>query len=135
MASPRKAQGNTTLSYNSNALEDRTKSVKVSADGKTIDVTALGDTAKAVIADTVEWSITAEMNWDGTVDGYLFPDIITPGTKRTLVHTADDGTLVRTFTWTDQAEIQSINSDDSVGDVHKMSVTFSLSGAPTYGVA
>jgi hypothetical protein len=135
MAAPRKAQGNTTLSFNGHELKEWVKSVKVSADGKTIDVTALGDTAKAVIADTVEWSVVAEMNWDGTVDGYLFPEIITPGTKRTLIHTADDGTLVRTFTWTDQAEIQSINSDDSVGDVHKMSVTFSLSGAPGYGVA
>jgi hypothetical protein len=130
MAAPKKAQGNTTLTYNANALQNWTKSVKVSADGKSIDVTALGDTAKATIADTVEWSVTADFNWDSVIDGYLTPDAITPGTSRTLVLSHDDDTNYVSLTWTSLAQVQSISFDDSVGDVHKGTVTFALSGAP-----
>lgn len=127
----KKAQGNTTITYNSNALTNWAKNVKVTASGKSIDVTALGDTAKATIADTVEWKVTSDLNWDATVDGYLAPDAITGGTKRNFVLTHTDGTTTVTLTWTAACEIESYSTDDSVGDVHKASVTFALSGAPT----
>lgn len=131
MAAIKKAQGNTTLSYNSNALAAYLTSIKLQADGKTIDVTTLADTAKAVIADDTAWSITADFNWDSTIDGYLMPDALAPGTKRTLVYGHDDDTNVVTLTWTSNAEIQSISLDDSVGSMHKGTVTFALSGAPS----
>lgn len=131
----KKAQGNSTLSFNGNELKNWLKNFKIQADGKTIDVTALGDTAKATIADTVEWKVTADFNWDATIDGYITSEIITPGTKRTLIITKTDGVTTVTLTWTSACEVQSINYDDSVGDVHKGSVTFSLSGAPGYATA
>ena len=130
MASIKKAQGNSSLSYNSNELKTYLASIKLSADGQTIDVTTLGDTAKAVIADDTAWSITADFYWDSTVDGILMPDALAPGTKRTLVYTHDDDTTYVTLTWTSNAEIQSISLDDSVGSMHKGTVTFALSGAP-----
>ena len=135
MAAIKKAQGNTELSYNSNELKTFLTSIKLQADGKTIDVTTLGDTAKAVIADDTAWSITADFNWDSTIDGYLMPDALAPGTKRTLVYAHDDDTNKVTLTWTSNAEIQSISLDDSVGSMHKGTVTFALSGAPSRGSA
>ena len=131
MAAIKKAQGNSFLSYNSNELKTWLASIKLSADGQTIDVTTLGDTAKAVIADDTQWSITCDLYWDSTVDGYLMPDALTPGTKRTLVYAHDDDTTKVTLTWTSNAEIQSISLDDSVGSMHKGTVTFALSGAPS----
>ena len=59
VAAIKKAQGNSSLSYNSNELKTYLASIKLTADGKTIDITTLGDTAKAVIADDTAWSITA----------------------------------------------------------------------------
>lgn len=131
MASIKKAQGNTSLSYNSNELKTFLTSVKLTADGKTIDVTTLGDTAKAVIADDTAWSIVGDFNWDSTIDGYLVPDTLTPGTKRDLVYAHDDDVNVVSLTWTANAEVQSISLDDSVGNMHKGTVTFALSGAPS----
>ena len=130
MAAIKKAQGNSSLTYNSNELKTYLASIKLSADGQTIDVTTLGDTAKAVIADDTQWSITADFYWDATVDGYLMPDALAPGTKRTLVYQHDDDTTYVSLTWTSNAEIQSISLDDSVGSMHKGTVTFALSGAP-----
>jgi hypothetical protein len=130
MAAIKKAQGNTGLTYNSNELKTFLTSIKLQADGQTIDITTLGDTAKAVIADDTAWSLTGDFNWDSTIDGYLMPDAITPGTKRTLVYTHDDDTNYVSLTWTTNAEVQSISLDDSVGSMHKGSVTFALSGAP-----
>ena len=60
MASIKKAQGNSSLSYNSNELKTYLASIKLQADGQTIDVTTLGDSAKSVIADDTAWSITCD---------------------------------------------------------------------------
>ena len=130
MAAIKKAQGNSSLTYNSNELKTWIASIKLTADGQTIDITTLGDTAKAVIADDTAWSITADFYWDSTISGYLEPDALTPGTKRTLVYRTDDDTTYRTLTWTSNAEIQSLSLDDSVGSMHKGTVVFALSGAP-----
>ena len=135
MAAIVKAQGNSFLSYNGNELKTFLASIKLTADGQTIDVTTLGDTAKAVIADDTAWSIVAEFYWDSTVDGYLMPDALAPGTKRTLIYAHDDNVNTITLTWTSNAEIQSISLDDSVGSMHKGTVTFALSGAPGRGSA
>jgi hypothetical protein len=130
MANIAKAQGNSELSYNSNELKTFVTSIKCTADGQTIDITTLGDTAKAVIADDTAWSIVADFNWDTTIAGYLEPDALTPGTKRTLVYRRDDNVNYVTLTWTSNAEIQSYSADSSVASMHKGTVTFALSGAP-----
>ena len=66
-----------------------------------------------------------------TIDGHLMPDALAPGTKRDLVYTHDDDTNIVTLTWTANAEVQSYSTDDSVGSMHKGTVTFALSGAPS----
>jgi hypothetical protein len=131
MAAIKKAQGNTTLSYNGSELKTYCTSIKLTADGQTIDITTLGDTAKAVIADDTAWSIVIDFNWDATIAGILEPDVLAPGTKRTLVYGHDDDTTLVTLTWTTNAEVQSYSTDDSVGSMHKGTATFALSGAPT----
>lgn len=131
MAAIVKAQGNSVLSYNSNNLTSFISSIKCTSDGQTIDITTLADTAKAQIADDTKWSITIDFYWDATVAGYLEPDALAPGTKRTLVYTRDDNVNYVTLTWTSNAEIQSYSADSSVGSMHKGTCTFALSGAPT----
>ena len=126
-----KAQGNVTCTYNSNALTNYINQADVASTLQQIDVTTLGDTGKVNIVDAAEWSISLGGPWHPTLDGYLAPDAVTPGTKRTAVITYSNGSSTVTYTWTSNAEIQSISLDDSVGSMHKGTVTFALSGAPS----
>ena len=135
-----KSQGNTTVTFNSNALTNYMRNVTVSANGNEIDITSLGDTAAVSLTDNPTWEVSGELAyWDSTVDGYLTPEIITPGTKRTLAVARDDGTSTVILTWTaagnNGAEIGQLSLPSAVGAAHGMSVTFKCSGAPTRTVA
>lgn len=135
-----KSQGNTTVTFNSNALTNYLRNVTVSANGNEIDITSLGDTAAVSLTDNPTWEVSGELAyWDSTVDGYLTPEIITPGTKRTLAVARDDGASTVTLTWTaagnNGAEIGQLSLPSAVGAAHGMSVTFKCSGAPTRTVA
>ena len=124
-----KARGNTTVTYNSNALQSYTTQVTYSANGETIDVTDLASTGREFIQDVVEHSINISGWWDPTLDGYLQPEVGS-GTKRTLALGMSDGTTTVTYTWTTNAEVSSYEVDMSVGAAGTFSATFSLSGAP-----
>ena len=101
-----RSQGNSTLTFNSNSLTNYVRNVTVTANGNSIDITSLGDTANVSLTDNPTWEVSAELAfWDSTVDGYLTPEIITPGTKRTLVVAKDDGATTVTLTWTSKAEV------------------------------
>ena len=135
-----KSQGNTTVTYNSNSLAGYLRNVTVTASGNEIDITTLGDTAAVGLTDNPTWEVSGEFAyWDSTVDGYLTPDIITPGTKRTLAVARDDGSSTVTLTWTaagnNGAEIGNLTLPSAVGSAHGMSVTFKCSGAPGRTVA
>ena len=49
-----KSQGNTTLTWNSNALTGFLSNIQYSMNGQSIDVTTLGDTGKVSISDSIE---------------------------------------------------------------------------------
>ena len=126
-----KAQGNVTVTYNSNALTNYVNQADVASTLAQIDVTTLGDTGKVNIVDAAEWSINIGGPWHPTLDGYLAPDAVTPGTKRTAVIVYSNGSNSVTYTWTSNAEITSYTRTHAVGAAHVGQVTFSCSGAPT----
>ena len=135
-----KSQGNTTVTFNSNSLEEYLRDVTITANGNEIDITTLADTAAVGLTDNPTWEVSATLAfWDATIDGYLTPEIITPGTKRTLAVARDDGTSTVTMTWTasgnNGAEIGNLTLPSAVGAAHGGSVTFKCSGAPTRAVA
>ena len=92
-----KSQGNTTLTWNSNALTGFLSNIQYSMNGQSIDVTTLGDTGKVSVSDSVEYQITGDLVITPTLDGYIAP-YVGDGTKRTLVHTFTDGTTTVTNT-------------------------------------
>ena len=125
-----KSQGNTTLTWNSNALTGFLSNIQYSMNGQSIDVTTLGDTGKVSVSDSVEYQITGDLVITPTLDGYIAP-YVGDGTKRTLVHTFTDGTTTVTNTWTSNAEITSYTRTHAVCAAHVGQLTFSCSGAPT----
>lgn len=127
-----KSEGNVTVTYNSNALTAYCSSADVSATIDQLDATNLASTAKESITGFGEWSIALGGQWDSVVDGYLAPDAVTPGTKRTAVIAyTDDGDTTVTYTWTSNAEIQDYSISSATGGLISWSATLMLSGAPS----
>lgn len=126
-----KAQGNVTVTYNSNALTNYVNQADVASTLAQIDVTTLGDSGKVNIVDAAEWSISIGGPWHPTLDGYLAPDAVTPGTKRTAVIVYSNGTNSATYTWTSNAEIGNYQIQSAPGGAITWSATLTLSGAPT----
>ncbi|HQV45524.1 MAG TPA: hypothetical protein PK478_05145, partial [Nitrospira sp.] len=100
-----------------------------------IDVTTLGDSGKVNIVDAAEWSINIGGPWHPTLDGFLAPDAVTPGTKRTAVIAYTNGTSTVTYTWTANAEVGNWNITSAPGGAITWSATLTLSGAPVRTVA
>lgn len=134
-----KAQGNTTVSYNSNALTNYVNQSDLQSTLAQIEVTTLGDSGKVNIVDAAEWSIAIGGPWHPTLDGYLAPDAVTPGTKRTAVIAYSNGSSTVTYTWTASgtvgAEIGDYQIQAAPGAAITWSATLTLSGAPTRTVA
>lgn len=130
-----KAQGNVTVSYNSNALTNYVNQSDLQSTLAQIEVTTLGDTGKVNIVDAAEWSIAIGGPWHPTLDGYLAPDAVTPGTKRNAVITFSNGSSTVTYTWTANAEIGDYQIQSAPGAAITWSATLTLSGAPVRTVA
>ena len=130
-----KAQGNSTCTYNSNALTNYINQADVASTLAQIDVTTLGDSGKVNIVDAAEWSINIGGPWHPTLDALLAVDVITPGTKRNAVVTYSNGTSTVTYTWTANAEVGNWNITSAPGGAITWSATLTLSGAPVRTVA
>ena len=130
-----KAQGNVTCSYNSNAITAYVNKTDLAAALAQIDVTTLADTGKANIVDASEWKFDIGGPWHPTLDGYLAPDAVTPGTKRTAVVTYSNGSSTVTYTWTSNAEVGNYQISAAPGGAITWTATLTLSGAPTRTVA
>jgi len=126
-----KAQGNVTVTYNSNALTNYVNQADVASTLQQIDVTTLGDSGKVNIVDAAEWSISIGGPWHPTLDGYIAPDAVTPGTKRTAVIMYSNGSNSVTYTWTSNAEIGNWQIQSAPGGAITWTATLTLSGAPT----
>lgn len=125
-----KAETNATVTYNSNALTAYCNQADVAAAIDQLDVTDLASTAKESLTGFAEWTISLGGFWDATIDGYLAPDAVTPGTKRTAVIAYNDDTTTVTYTWTSNAEIRNYNISAQVGSPLTWTAELMLSGAP-----
>ena len=131
----RKTRGNITLTYNSQNITSYATKTSLKAAADKLDATTLASTAKESVAADVDWSIAIELNWDAALDTILAPDIVTPGTKRTVALAIVGSSQTVTYTWTSNGEIGDYSVDSSVGELIKASATLTLSGAPTRSVA
>ena len=130
-----KSQGNTTVTYVTTEITDFVNQADMSSTLAKIDVTRLGDTGKVNIVDAAEWSINIGGPWHPTLDGFLAPDAVTPGTKRTAVIAYTNGASTVTYTWTANAEVGNWNITSAPGGAITWSATLTLSGAPVRTVA
>jgi hypothetical protein len=126
----RKARGNVTVTYNSNAITAYLDSADLEATIDQLETTNLASTAAESTAGDPSWSISVSGMWDNAIDAILAPDAVTPGTKRTAVMVLTGSSAAVTYTWTTNAEIGDYSVSSAVGDFIKFSATLTLSGAP-----
>jgi hypothetical protein len=132
-----KGAGNITVTYNSNAITDYINTANIAASISELDTTDLGSTAMEYIPGLADWTCSVEVTkWDATVDGYLMPDIVSPGTLRTLVVTFNDDTSTVTYTWTSNAFITAGTLGGGPNEVIGLTgLTFRCVGAPSRAVS
>ena len=132
-----KGAGSVTVTYNSNDITSYINTANISASIAELDTTDFGSTAMEYIPGLADWTCSVDVtNWDSTVDGYLMPDLVSPGTLRTLAVVFDDGTNTVTYTWTSNCFIQSGEiGGEATGLVGISGITFRCLGAPARAVA
>ena len=131
-----KGQGNTTVTYNSNALTNYCNQADLSATIADIETTHFGSTGRESTAGISTWAISLGGDFDSVVDGYLAPDAITTGTKRTAVISFEDnGGVTVSYTWTSNAEIGEYSITSTPTGKIEWTATLRLSGAPTRAAA
>lgn len=128
-----KSELNVEVLYNSNTLTPYCNSAEVSATIEQLEATNLDSTAKAYVTGFGEWSISIGGQWDATLDGYLGPDAVTPGTDRTayIQYSSNAGSNYVRYTWTSNAQIKDYKVSSGTGALITWSATLMLSGAPT----
>lgn len=125
----KKVAGNVTVTYNSNALTAYLNTASTNAVVNAIDTTDFASTGTESIAGLPTWSVPVGGNWDGTLDGYLGPDAVSPPTTlRTLAVVFDSVT----YTWSSNAFISdyTINASSPTDGI-TWSGTLTCSGVPT----
>lgn len=131
-----KGQGNTTVTYNGNALTNYCNQADLSVAIEDLETTHFGSSGRESIAGVGTWSISLAGDFDSVVDGYVAPDAITTGTKRTgVIAFTDDGGTTVTYTWTSNAEIGEYSVTSTPTGKIEWSGTLRLSGAPTRAAA
>ena len=127
-----KGMGNFTLTYNSNALTNFCNQADLSATIEDLETTHFGSTGRESIAGIATWAISMGGDFDSVIDGYLGPDAVATGTKRTAaIAFKDNGNVTVTYTWTTNAEIGDYNITSTPTGKSEWSATLRLSGAPT----
>lgn len=127
-----KTEGKVVVTYNSNNITAYCNSADLQAAIDRLEVTDLASTGKEYVTGVGEWTISIGGYWDSTIDGYLAPDAVTPGTKRTAsIALTDAGATTVTYTWTTNAEVQDYSITSATGGVIEWSATLALSGAPS----
>ena len=132
-----KAAGNVTVTYNSNDITSYCDTTEIAVSIAELDTTNLASTAMTYIPGLADWTVSLNVsNWDSTIDGYLSPDVVAPGTLRTLVVAFDDGSSEATYTWTANAFITGLTIGGGAADKIGMSgLSIRCNGAPTRTVA
>jgi predicted secreted protein len=111
-------------------LSDHVRSLTLSHEGETVDITAMGDTSREMLGGLKSWSMEVEFNQDfaaAKVDATLFPLL---ATTVALVFRPDTGAVSATNPeFTGNAILTSYPPlAGSVGDAHVTSVSFTGSG-------
>lgn len=132
-----KSELNVEVLYNSQTLTPYCNSAEVSAAIEQLEATDLDSTAKEYVTGFGEWSISIGGQWDATLDGYLAPDAVTPGTARTayIQFSANAGTNYVRYTWTSNAQVENYAVSSATGALITWTATLKLSGAPTRSTA
>jgi hypothetical protein len=122
-----KGAGGATVTYNGSAITAYCDAPSIGAQVADLDVTTLSSTGVARIPGLPDWSFDVGGPWDSTFHGIFGPDLVTPGTLRTLVVVVTGVT----FTWTSLTYASSLKIDVKPNDAHRWSGTISVSGVPT----
>lgn len=132
-----KSELNVEVLYNSQTLTPYCNSAEVSAAIEQLEATDLDSTAKEYVTGFGEWSISIGGHWDATLDGYLAPDAVTPGTARTayIQYSTNAGVAYVRYTWTSNAQIENWAISSATGSLISWTATLKLSGAPTRSTA
>lgn len=130
-----KTRGNVTLTFNSINLTPYMTGHSFTRDGQRIDITNYASSATETLAGDVEFNLEIDGLLTIEVDNALAPEMITPGTKRTLVFAEDLGAQTVTNTWTSNAEVASYTTTGDTKSTQTFKASFALSGAPTRTVA
>jgi hypothetical protein len=132
-----KSELNVEVLYNSQTLTPYCNSAEVSAAIEQLEATNLDSTAKEYVTGFGEWSISIGGHWDATLDGYLAPDAVTPGTARTayIQYSTNGGVAYVRYTWTSNAQIENYAISSATGSLISWTATLKLSGAPTRSTA
>jgi len=128
-----KAAGNVTVTYNANNITAYVDSGSIAASIAELDTTDLASTAMEYIPGLADWTYSTNVkNWDSTIDGYIMPDLVTPGTLRTLVIAYTDASSnTVTYTWTTNAFITAGElGGEATGLVGISGLNFRCVGAP-----
>jgi len=133
-----KARGNTTVSYNSNAIAAYVTQSDLERTIDQLETTALADTSKTYISGDAENSMKLSGNWTVALDTILAPDAGS-GTKRTVVIVYTEGVATVTYTWTasgsNGGEIENYTIQSPANGLRTFQCDLKLSGAPTRVVA
>lgn len=133
-----KGAGNSTVTYNSNALTNYVNDVSLQNTIKELESTHLGSTAESADPGLASFSLQIGGDWNSTLDGYLGPDSLT-GTKRTTVITFTANGATVTYTWTASGDvggfITNYQPKSAANDKMTWTATLRLSGLGVRSVA
>jgi len=132
MPSPVKGAGNTTVMYNGNDITAYCNQADLNATLESLDVTNLASTGTETISPLTTWEIQLQGFHDATIDGYLAPDAVTPGTKRDAsIEFVDASSASVTYSWTANADLSNWKIGSQPKAARTFGATLKLSGAPT----
>lgn len=125
----------TTLSYNGTAITNYANQANMQAQLAQIEATHFGSTAKEFITEGADWTLDLAGMWSATFDAIMGPDVVTPGTKRTVVMNMIDGATTVSYTWTSNGEIANFAWTSAPNSLMAWSAQLKLSGAPVRAVS
>ncbi len=100
-----------------------------------LEATTFASSARETLPGASGFSLQIGGPWSKTLDDIVRPDVISPGTMRTLVYFVGPSASRVTYTWTAAGNVgaffsnYTITADDPMGDI-QWSATLTVSGAP-----
>ncbi len=125
----KKVAGNVGITHDSNALDGYLNTSSMSAVVNAIQTTNFDSTGELSIAGLPTWTVSVGGPWDGTLDGYIGPNLISPPTT---LHTLAVAIDTVTYTWTSNTFFNNYTIDaSSPAEGITWSGELTCSGVPT----